>query len=254
MAVNFTELQGSPDETWTDERFSATRRLKCAWASRKTLAEELLETEYPLIADTSAYCRQVSITPHPGKNTGSGDESAYDYAIVTATWETSEIEDLVSESLEPTAEFERLDHKLFRWENADGDALEKDEAPGRLIRGLEYVKTRYKQASVPAAALSLIGCVNQAAVSPVTPGLTGLSFAAETLLYQPPMLNRTIKTDGTGLWTITYRFTYRPNWDGATARGWNWYWWPAAQAYKQIYSLKTSSVYVNYPTGDFTAL
>lgn len=259
MPVEKAEMQGSPKESWTLTGFSATRQFICAYGDRAALEAELLGAAYTPVADTGSICTGVNAVPFEAEQQGVDDDANYEKALVTAKWGTSGdtpefvVDTYYTESLEPTAEFLTLDHKLYRWEANDGDPLTEDEAPGRLMRGMDYVRTKYNQATIPAAALSLVGTVNSAAVSPKTTGMSGLTFPAQTLLYQPPTIQRVVTAAGALAWNITYRFTYKPNWDGATARGWNWFWRAESQAYKQIY-IAGGAVYNNYPVGNFALL
>jgi len=254
MTTSYTEQQGSPQESWTEDSFTATRNLLCAWEDRKTLVLELLGTAYPVLSGTGAICTACSTQPFPGINLGTGSTSLYDWAMVSATYQTGNIENLISESLEPTMEFRTLSHRDFRWASGTGDLLEPEEAPAKQEPGLLYRFTRHRASSVPTAALSLVGSVNVAAVTPATTGLSGLSFAAQTLLYLPPTLERVITTAGAGKWTINYSFQYKPNWDGATARGWNYFKRAKTGTWLQLYQVGSGSAFLLYPTGDFSAL
>lgn len=258
MTVSFAEEHGSPREDWTDKGFTASRTLRCAWANRKTLAGELIGTEYPLISNTGAYCTRVSSQPFMAKQLGTGDEAAYADAIVTAEYTTDspETSDLLYESIEPTLDMLTADWRRFRWGSNIGDPLTEDEAPAYQIRGLDYVVTKYKMAAVPDAYLVAIGCVNDSTVTPLSEGLSAWSFDAQTLLFVPPTLTRTTTTEGAGLWTANLRFSYKPNWDrsGASpvARGWNWFWRNKTRKYEQVYVVGSTDPVLLYPEYDFT--
>ena len=254
MPVAYTEPDGSPQQVRSTSGFRAVRKLKCAWASRDTLALELLNTDYPLVADTGAYCREVSADPWPAKQLGTGSTAAYEFAEVTAIWETRRgaAADLKYERLEPASEFLTLDGTQLKW--ADGTAFGSMESPGKLCYQLNYVVTLYNLATIPAAALSLMNYVNAEPLTPTTAGLGSLIFAAGTLLCCAIFTERVITTAGSDKWDVTYTFAYRPNWNGATATGWNYLFRPSTNLYELFYRKSDDGQSVMYPSGDFTAL
>ena len=252
-AVQYTEQAGSPNESFGEDEFTASRTLICPWSQRHTLLCDLISTQelYPYNSP-GVRARAVSGTAKPfgtlQLDAGGTNVTAYEKALVTVNYSTksgdeNDAQDLISESLEPNIEFLTCDHNEFCWGSASGDKLKENEAPGRQVRSLDYVFTIYNMPSIPAAVLGLCGCVNNA---PVTAQLLGLTFPTETLLYTPPQLSRTITTDGTGGWQMQFRFSYRPN-------GWNKYWRHKTQTWERIY-LASGGTYYNYPLGDFTPL
>lgn len=221
--ATYAEEHGYPIEEWLPDGLHATRKLRCAWGDRYTIRDAFMDQEYTLISGTGARCARVSVMPAPGQNKGALAVASYREALVTCEFEVGgpETVDLLSESIEPSGEFYTLpngDGKgnyYFSWTGgAAGEFLSPDETPGVLIRSIDYTITKYRVATVPTSAYSLVGNVNDAAIHPKTSGLTGWTFAAETLLFHGPRPDRTIKSDGTFTWTVAYRFTYRPN-------GWN---------------------------------
>lgn len=250
--VAFEELPGSPTEQWTEEGFTATVKLMCAWGVRNTLAREIMgqRQPYPRIPATKAYPRVADIEPFPAKITEStvtwgtlGSLASFEKALVTIEYDTSGADvDLISESLEPTAEFMTLAHKKFRWGAADGDELDEGEAPGKLIRGLDYKLTYHQVTAIPAAVLTLPGHCNNAAVVSLTLGLT---FPEQTLLFQPPTATRRITSEMIEAWKLNYRLSYR-------ASGWNEFWRKASDDWDEIWHAGGDRYY-NYPLGDFSS-
>jgi hypothetical protein len=149
---------------------------------------------------------------------------------------------LFEETLEPWAEFLTQPAQGFKWGSTTGDALKDEEAPGKLFRGVNWVYTRPSVINIPPAVLSLCGSVNSNAIHAKS---LNLDFAAETLLYNPPLLRRAVTSDGTGAWSLEYRFSYKP-------QGWNRFWRAKTQAWDRIYN--STGPADPYPTGDFTAL
>lgn len=97
MAVDFEELEGSPSESFTSsEGFTATRRLRCAWADRYDFIDELTgysestnardALKYPGVF--ACYTTGVKVEPEPPdkpdkKSVTLNSLSSYQYAIVT---------------------------------------------------------------------------------------------------------------------------------------------------------------------------
>jgi hypothetical protein len=248
--VAYSELPGSPTEQWTEEGFTATVKLMCAWGVRNTLATEIMTQRepYPRFPGTKAYPRVADIEPFPAKIDESavawgllGSLSSFESALVTISYDTSGADvDLIDEVLEPTAEFMTLDHKDFRWGSGTGDELKEGEAPGKLIRGLDYRVTFHQAPYIPAAVLTLPGYCNEEALTSYTLGLT---FPAQTLLFQPPTATRRITSQMVECWKLGYRFSYR-------ATGWNKFWRQAADDWAEIWHAGGTRYY-NYPLGDF---
>jgi hypothetical protein len=267
-SVTCWEMDGSPTEEWSAGGLRASVQLRTAWDDRYDLLEDMLDDAilYPHYPDSGSRAVSGSIerlTNSRMMADGQGADYGPGFAVVTVNFEYVEREegengDIYSESIEPNAEFMTLDHNLFVWqpvggfgegeiggsEYSDGIPLKPAEAPARLLVSLDYQQTQYKMASVPAAYLSLIGYVNAATV---TAPIVGLTFPAETLLFHPPKLSRSINVQGTGLWTAQKRFSYKPS-------GWNKHWHARAEAYTQYYHKGTETPYQNYPTGDLSAV
>lgn len=258
MTIAHAEMAGSPTELWDYKGFKATRKLLVDWLDRFTAVEGFLTFPgelYPYNTSINARARSGAMQPFPAKTaedvTG---RTKYDKAIITIGYQTPDsnephqVDDvnIVSESLEPTAEFMTLDVSDFRWDAVDGEPLKEGEAPGRLMVGFDYVLTRYNVPNIPTAALTLVGHVNQAAR---TSYMLGLTYPAETLLYNPPTIQKVTSLSGDIVYTITYRFTYAP-------QTWNKFWRVGkygGAGYSQIFH-EEQGLYRNYPLGDFGLL
>ena len=255
MTIAWDEMDGSPDEGADRDGFTATRKIMCAYADRHLLSAELLTMPGQLYPYKSCLARATKVgIVGMGQFQWTGTAPTYEKAVLTVQYSTPKWghpeqrggsgSDYISESLEPTAEFMTTDWHGLTW-GSGGPALVAEEAPGRLIRGLDYVYKRHHVMVVPSAALTLVGLVNLAAQGTATLGLT---FAAQTLLFQPPLIDRVVDTLGVSKLTLTYRFTFR----SSGGHGWNWYWHKDTQTYKQMY--KGTTPYLQYETGDFSAL
>lgn len=268
ITIDFSEFEGSPTEQNGPQGFQATRILRCAWADRLTLHDQLLgtfddgmggsTTDLPHLYPHRDGVRCVSIPNIVGHDDdcplpdgADTTVATYQYALVTATYAESQLGpgagggsvELTDETIEPWAEWTTYPPKGLKWGSTTGDSLTDDEAIGRLFKGFNWVYTRMNVASVPSAYASLVGKVNNGSI---TSSRLGFTFAAETLLYEPPLLTRKVNPDGvSSKWTITTRFKYRP----AT---WNKYWRPSANDYVAIYD--SGGQVKPYTPADFSPL
>jgi hypothetical protein len=250
-SVDCCEEAGTAREDYEDFRgiLSASVQLRCAWADRHSLATDVVggRREWPkgsAGAVPKAYSAAIEPVTSPGSPAASGQEIGYAEALVTIRYSTI-VTDLVTESIEPFAEFITLDHRFFRWGAGDGPWLREEEAPGRLVRGINYVRNELELMSTPADNVyDLIGYVNNA---PLAAPILGRTFATETLLYAPPIVNA--KKDSTGAYRfdITKKFTWQP-------QGWNKYFRPLTGTWVAIHLAGSGTPYKSYPLGDLSAL
>lgn len=222
--------------------------LRCAWADRYLLVEDLLSNrrEWPhgsFSSPPQAFSATIRTAGTAYLTVGQTCE--YIHALVDVNY-SDELKDLISESLEPTVEAQTLDYKRFRWGTADGDPLLEGEAPGRLVRGLTIVRTLYEVPNpLPLILLTGPGSTNDA---PYTSSLLGgLVFDTETLLFVPPTLSRSIKASGSEAWTVGLKFMYK-------AETWNKFWRAKTGAYEEIFDIEGAAAYKNNPPLDFSAL
>jgi len=250
------ELDGSPVEEATDTSFKATVKLRCPWSVRRTLSAELSDYTTYGGGVVAARARSISIEPFTHVQGADGVLAAdYEDAIVTVQYvfdkdtPSEDGGDLFSESLEPTAQNLTMQWQRFRWKTSQKN-VEEGEKPSKILRGLDYVLTKYNLASIPAAALTLVGCCNSAAVTASTLGLT---FAAQTLLFNPPTIQRKVSLGSSPSlkWTATYRLTYN-------AGGWNKFWVahdnPPVWDTLQVHTGAGYVDYVQYPPADFSGI
>lgn len=253
MAVSYNELDGSGKLTYRAAGgVTGERIFEVDWADRLTFANELRGEPGRIISEDRAtfpgmdwlYCVEVAVEGM-GRVLGTDTVIAYDKARVTARYEPIA---LVTESLEPTVEFLTLPSEGLFWDNAQAEPIAPEEAPGKLRRELEWVYTRHEVLTLPAATLTLLGYVNQAAMRSPT---LGLVFGIETLLYHIKPLIREITTEGVQAWTVTYVFSYNPT-------GWNKYYRPSEEVdgtpvLQSMYDA-AGDVFKQYPTGDFNQI
>lgn len=236
------EEHGSASENWEREKVTCAVTLRCAWTNRHAVVWDLLgnRRQWPYNS-VPARAVSVGVKPDAASYVASSQGMNYEDALLAVNYSTDQEADLISESLEPTAEFMQLDYKQFRWGSEQGDPLAEGEAPGRLVRGLALQRTLYKvQPPLPIALLDSIGCCNDAYFYS---SLLGLGFTTGTLLYQPPVLSRTItyangSTFSKGV-DISMKFHYKPE-------TWNTYWRSKSQSYEKMMVLTAGDGWAEY--------
>lgn len=255
-AQTVSEVHNTQNEVHSVEsEGTATVTLQCAWGSRHLVVQDILANRrlWPYSVGIGGP-RATSATVRPlassGSLTADGQGIVYTDALIDVEYSTAAEEDLVSESLEPSMDMIALDYKKFRWDEPEGDPLEEDEAPSfQLFRGQLVRKLFGVAPPLPTSLLSLQGKTNDAQYVSTALGLT---FDTETLLFVPPVMERTVTTNGVQGWdiTITFQINYT---------GWNTFWRADEETWSEIYprgknaaSPATDEPYKNYPTGDFT--
>ena len=262
MAIQVYEEAGSPTEAWTWEKGTTARRVvRCAWADRVQAVNEQIALVYPYLPAATLYVLRASIDAFPARQSqgSTTDLATYEHALLTLDYGIpeggvppggSDPVEFATESIEPSSEFVTLNYQAFKWQSGNG--LKPDDSPGWLIETLVYNYTRSNVTLVPSAVRTLVGKVNSAAVYPFTPGLTGLVFEPETLLYSAPRMNRRITSVGAELWDLSFRFVYRPNFDeDDNALGWNYFWNAENHEFEQLVSVVDGTVVKPYVPGNF---
>lgn len=229
------------------EMYSAT--IRCNWEHRTNVLSDILGNRlpYPRFLTAGPRARAAVVTGKGTPNPANDEKVCiYEQALIVITYKIGPEDadtNVISESLEPSAEFMTQDYTKFRWGSATGDPISPEQAPAKLVLGLDYVQTRYGLAALPDEILQP-GIVNNAIVNA---SLLGLDFPIETLLYMNSLPQRTFTTGGTEGWNMTSRFSYRPN-------GWNKFWREKTQTWVAQYLASEfgGAEYKNYPLGDFT--
>jgi len=235
--------------------------LQCAYADRYALVSDLLLNRRPWPYYTAPFmplATTCSITNIPGKYTTDATKQAifYETSEVTVNY-TSKFQDLYSEEIEPTSEFQTIDNKLFRW--VSGGPLSEDTEVGFLRRGLMLSKTYFDVLDpLPDFLISYVGFVN----SDTVVNSMGFVFTPETLLFVPPHLSRTVRFDSTNAWQVGTKFMYkRPFPSDDPNPGWNTFWNPSTQLHERMVVKENmfgfgtpSEPYYQYPLAPFTSV
>lgn len=223
--------------------WTASVQLQVNKANLYDLILDLLvnQRECPFIPDNPPTVKSASVSTITTNNNAPIDQGFdYEEYFVDVSYSNT-IRTIVSEEIEPVAEFIRLDPRRFRW--TSGAPLTEGEAPGYLYQTMNLIFKYVNQPAIPPAFLSGIGKVHNAVwLSPTT----GLSYAAETLMFCPAPISNTYTTGGSSGFNYTIKFAYRPN-------GWNKYWRPQTQAWESIY-LDDGTLYKSYPPADLSSL
>jgi hypothetical protein len=247
--IDCAEEQGSCTEEY-DEEFgilSAQVVLRCLYINRHALASDICGNRRPYPKGSAGPTPVALRASIAGTDTaGFTDEQGIFplHALVTIQY-SSKLKDQYSESIEPTVEFQDLDYRNFKW--SSGAKLCEDEHPAFLVRGMNLCRSEVDltevQVSIPELT-TLAGHVNAA---PYTSSLLGRSFAAETLLYHAPVINRKVnslniaKFDVSKKWSINYN-------------GWNRYYRAKTNAYEVIVHGLTGVEFKCYPVSSMTAI
>lgn len=258
MALNTTglegELPGYPIGDWTEGQFVGQSKLVITWSTVATLLADLSTSptnQFPYsFGPTSALARRARVEPLGGRyaaqnNALSSVEASYEKAVVTVWYSTKgpryNGSDLYEEWFEPSGKVERVDTSLLEWYN-DGTSL-KAEVP-HLLRpfpSVDYCQKWFRLASIPAWAFGRIGYINS---NSVTAPVSGVAFAAKTLLYKPPEIRISVTLGKVSSYDLICRYGYDPN-------GWDKVWRPSAAAYQTVRIAGGGAVYSNFPTAAF---
>jgi hypothetical protein len=244
-AIDCDEVYGTREESATIEGgWEASVSLQCLSTNKDALIDDLLSNQrpYPNINTPQpprAYA--ASAVPIYTELPADGQGYVWNEHVVTVQYTSDPERTLVTETLEPDAEFTRLDHRFFRWA-ADGGPLTEGEAPGFLQVSLK-LKRKYYQAPLVPTDILIPGRVHNAAYNSL---LLGLTFPSESLLLTPEPVDRTITTSGSDGYNYAISFSFKPN-------GWNTYWRPQTQTWDRIV-LADGTPYNSYPLANLSSL
>lgn len=235
-ASKCAEEQGSPQESWGAKGLNATVTLRCLWADRYTVMADIVDNnrQYPLSSTVKSFAMSGSIQGDGQSDLATTGQHSieYQHAILTINYKPIDYYDpgsggdlqLFSEALEGSGEFLTLDNTGMTWDAAALLPLDNQNF-GKLMLSFDYVQVQYGLASIHADHMTRVQKVNSVAV---TTKLLGYIFPIETLLYHGPSMSRQITTGGTGAWTLTARFSFRPD-------GWNKVWRNKTKAFATVY-------------------
>jgi len=232
FTVAFSEVQGWPKLIrYTPDVIEFERKLRCAWASVDTLANELVAVAnyvYPY-NNSGAVLESVAYEPMAGAKasyTGDTTKASYEQAIVTARYSTGgprhDNSHFYMERLVPFLEFEAVPAGGLYW--SDGRAITIQHIPHPHV-GMNYMLTYFRWpigAGLPAAWFTAAGCLNSGTMATKVMGYT---FPAETVLYRGVTTTMSLSSSGAVEFRADLAFTFSPRiGPGGTALGWNAQW------------------------------
>jgi hypothetical protein len=239
ITVQYAELPGSPEIDWTDDGYTETRTLKCAWSDRIVLARQLRGGRFGLLRYAphasnifpAAVVKGVKIAPFFKGELTAGDttaEASYDEAKLTVTYRVPEdqppannadgTETLLEQTFSPSKEFLTVpgSELFFHADGAGPDGgqgrpLGDQASPGIPITIFEWDVTLRDRDSVPADLLTKVQKTNQ---SSMTSQYLGLAFGPEQVLLDDFTPRQTVDTEGNATLDVTVRLLVR-------LEGWN---------------------------------
>ncbi len=230
------------------EGIVASVTLKVKWDERNEIANNLQNKIWPYRTETNTFIKSISIDQIPNaRMMRDGSGCKYVWSLMHLEFATSqgqlkfppgaENKAVFYETVEPNGEMLKTSPYHLVW-TADSKALTNEEAPAKLIMGMDYVVKWVGLASIPPAAFAVVDHVNASAV--VSPSL-GVTFAAETLLANAPVVSRTVGTQEITPWAMEQRFSYREN-------TWNKFWRQETATWDTITEQVGSAIRKVFPT------
>lgn len=280
VTVPFSELSGSPEVSYTEAKFSATRRLLCDWDQALTLMLELSGTVMldaagePVYINPEAFpgipaavVRSCSFAPYQGEQQGATaaggtdtTRATYRTALVTVNYDTPDFnpgeagspndpDAFITETLTPSVSFLSMSPVDAFWDNAQTQRLDYQTPLAIPVGQMEYVYQRRRFPDpIPSQMFSFVGHCNSATVTSTRLNYT---FPAETLLYVGSEFSREtiLLNDGTQsikAWDIKQRYKYR-------SFSWNKFYKKGTSTPQNIYD-SAGAVIRPVPTADFTLI
>lgn len=253
--ASVTEVHGTRRESASLGSWTASVQLRCPWSSRYTAMDDLTIRWYqnPWPYGSGIYPTSVQISAELGQYTQSGQGMDYEFALLDVDYgipgqgndmpSPSDPNELYSETIEPSSDFLKLDHKRFQWGTgaaAQSKDLTPDEAPGRQVKGMRFVRTIYQVAFIPTNILDVYDTCNDRAYYS---RILGITFDVETLLLGAPKISRTVTSLGAEAWNVQLWWEHKP-------QGWNTFYRHSSNDYEDIYYRGTSTRYTPVPIVD----
>ena len=233
ITIAHSEVKGSPRESISSEgKFSAERVLRCKWTERFLLADQLLHA-YEVLAggllvvygrpypyNASAYAKSISFENWAGNAkpiAGDTTLASYEWAHLNVHYEQSPANpnsaQIAEESLSTLGQFMMTTDPTKLYLQGKTDPIEPGAVPTKYMpmTGWNYTLNQVK--TLPPGWIQYKGYVNS---SPIISTSLGMTFDAETLLYDGVEPSRTILASGAQAWRAPLKFLHRPG-------GWNKY-------------------------------
>lgn len=292
---DWSVLPPGAQETLGVGTFTAVVKYIGPWSDRIKFAETMIGRRYePKWVDDSSRLMLTTIHPRGVSATMSaykGDQQAisarsgrysnvtwmesYEKAVVTVTYELPGIGgpvqvegdrgrgDWISENFQPSAEFSTLDKDHFEWFDENSTltdklkTLKENDAPGKLFVGMDYVFTRHGVTSISPELFTTVNHVNLTAIALVTPLLSTITFAPETMLYRGASLDRSVSKSGESTMDLVMTFSMRQIPDPIVSTrfyGWNHFFHAGAGRWLRLKRKEDGGIHLNYPSAELQNL
>lgn len=248
-------LADSEVENYDEGAWSANVVLVTPWDDRHAVLADILDyqLEWPYRPGSLMYATKAQIVTKGGQSTAGSPPNlnAYEHAHINVTFERkgtnasspggSEGTAVYNETIEPNGEMLKLPPLVtgtgstdpggdggwfFTWGETSGVVLTAEEAPTKLILGLDYVVRWTGLSTIPEAAFTIANHVNSGSVTSVS---LGRVFAAETLLAHGPIITRVVTSNpAINRFDMECRFSVRNE-------GWNKFFDPRDGTFKSIW-------------------
>lgn len=240
------EKHGSVQEDFSIlEAPTASVTLQVEYANRYDLIADLLLNRRPwpfYVAEFVPLATTATIVPIPAQYLPdfSGQVILYTGLVDVTVGYTSKFQDLFSDEIESTANFQTLNANNFVWNDGLNTPLLEGQEPGFLRRGHILARTFYDVLDpLNPAIFDYENCVNEDQVI----STMGFVYEPETLLYLPPSgLTRTVRFDSTNAWQVPVKFQYKP------PPGWNYFFNDQKQQYMQVRTKQSTWNNVSVPS------
>ena len=265
VTVPFSTEEGYPIEEWNIKGQNAEWKVRCAWADRYTLANQLVsypDDVYPYWFNLSGsfsgatnplYLLGQKIEPAPHETVGGASGATgfaqYPEAIITNKYTNINMfrgkgGAVIRIEFSPSSQALPVSHWNLSW-NSDGRSVGEREVGVLRNPCMLYKLTYLRATSIPLAYTTLGGTVNAAAY---TNELLGITFPAQTLLYEPGPIAVSIKSSGQMQATVTQFAHYAYN----GGYGWNYFW--RAEKVRWEQQRTPDGIYTPYPATDWSGL
>jgi hypothetical protein len=255
MSVTYYEEEGFPREliddniTGTRGSFNPVRKLKCAWADRIALVNELWYTDYPYVnSNFPAIATKFTCEPFPkSKTSGTNSIAAYDDALVTVFYTTDRFKsgnNYFTEELIPTSGYDaRMPTTGLHWTSTSGTSLATGEGPIVSCGSYDYVLTYFQLPDIPLPWALYKDTVNG---GPFITKNLGLTFAIDCMRYEGATISHALSHSGVIYFTARLVFSY--TWRNGC--GWQGVWRPSTSQFEKVYT--GSGQALLYPRSVFT--
>jgi hypothetical protein len=267
----WAEENGSPVFQVGVDTISCERTIRCAWEDRFDVAQAFSYTGYEVTGKLirgALECRDpIVIRGVARQGQAEFGRSEYEQATLQIRYASSDRHYITSVTAEP--EFLTEDPKLFVWKQGEGEEatytpILKGEAPGRLLfqsrvdctiypsddyyegAGAFPIKKLQEASGTVNSEMFILANVIAPAREVFNANTVLLSVGKATYAIDPYKGNRR--------WKVPLTFIYKPNKEGSTELGWNYFWRASTGKYERMYLAGSKEPHGPYAETDFSDL